>query len=165
MHLMSFPYIVFRQPSIHKCPFVCQHMNCWHSDGEVPFALITPLATMPTRDYLKYMPKFTGEGDFTVEEHLEAFYSYAKNINIEQADVWTKIFVQSLNDQARKWFKELHVGSLECIEALDDIFLKHWEERRDHLYYITKFNNLKRKWGVCLQLYQNIQQHVHQDPH
>ena len=33
------------------------------------------------------------------------------------------------------------------IEALDDIFLKHWGERRDHLYYITKFTNLKRENG------------------
>ena len=41
MHLMSCPSIVFRQPSIHKCPFVCQHMKCRHSDGEVPFGLIT----------------------------------------------------------------------------------------------------------------------------
>ena len=48
---------------------------------------------MPTRDYLKYMPKFTREGDFTTEEHLEAFYSYAENINIEQEDVWTRVFV------------------------------------------------------------------------
>ena len=57
---------------------------------------------MPTRDYLKYMPNFTGEGDFTVEEHLEAFYSYAENINIEQEDVWTRVFVQSLDGQDRK---------------------------------------------------------------
>ena len=33
------------------------------------------------------------------------------------------------------------------IEALDDVFLKHWGERRDHLYYITEFNNLKRENG------------------
>ena len=33
------------------------------------------------------------------------------------------------------------------IEALDDVFLKHWGERRDHLYYITKFSNLKRENG------------------
>ena len=33
------------------------------------------------------------------------------------------------------------------IEALDDIFLKHWGERRDHLYYITEFSNLKRENG------------------
>ena len=67
------------------------------------------------------MPKFTGEGDFTVEEQLETFYNYAENINIEQEDVWTRVFVQSLDGQARKWFKELPAGSVVGIEALDDI--------------------------------------------
>ena len=62
-----------------------------------PINLTNPLSAMPTGDYLKYMPKFTGEGDFTTEEHLEAFYSYAENINIEQEDVWTRVFVQSLD--------------------------------------------------------------------
>ena len=62
-----------------------------------PLNFPNPLLAMPTGYYLKYMPKFTGEGDFTVEEHLEAFYSYAENINIQQEDVWTRVFVQSLN--------------------------------------------------------------------
>jgi hypothetical protein len=35
------------------------------------------------------MPKFTGEDDVSIEEHIEAFYSYAKNLNIEEEDVWT----------------------------------------------------------------------------
>ena len=47
--------------------------------------------------------------------------------------------MRSLDGQARKWFKELPV--------LDDIFLKHWGERRDHLYYITEFSNLRRENG------------------
>ena len=42
--------------------------------------------------------------------------------------------MQSLDGQARKWFKELPVESVAGIEALDDIFLKHWGEMRDHLY-------------------------------
>jgi hypothetical protein len=33
------------------------------------------------------MPKFTGEGDVTAEEHIEAFYSYVENLNIEEEDV------------------------------------------------------------------------------
>ena len=49
-----------------------------------PLNFPNPLSAMPIGDYLTYMPKFIGEGDFTVEEHLEAFYSYAENINIEQ---------------------------------------------------------------------------------
>ena len=95
-----------------------------------PLILPNPPAAMPTGEYLKYMPKFTREGDFTAEEHLEDFYSYAENINIEHEDVWTRVFVQSLDGQARKWFKELPAGSVAGIEALDDIFLKHWGERR-----------------------------------
>ena len=55
--------------------------------------------------------------------------------------------MQSLDGHARKWFKELPVGSVGGIEALDDIFLKHWGERRDHLYYITEFSNLRRENG------------------
>ena len=62
-----------------------------------PLNFPNPLLTMPTRHYLKYMPKFTGEGDFTGEEHLEEFYSYAENINIEQEDVWTRFYVQILD--------------------------------------------------------------------
>jgi hypothetical protein len=90
-----------------------------------PLILPNPVSTMPTRDYQKYMPKFTGEGDVIVEEHIEAFYSYAENLNIEEEDVWAQVFVQSLDGHARKWFKELPVGSIAGIEQLDDTFLKH----------------------------------------
>ena len=58
-----------------------------------PVNFPNPLLAMPTGDYLKYIPKFTGEGYFTAEEHLEAFYIYVENINIEQEDVWTRVFV------------------------------------------------------------------------
>jgi hypothetical protein len=52
-----------------------------------PLVLPLPMNPLPAGDYLKYMPKFTGEGDITVEEHLAAFYSYADNLNIENEDV------------------------------------------------------------------------------
>jgi hypothetical protein len=42
---------------------------------------------LPAGHYLKCMPKFTGEGDITVEEHLAAFYNYEDNLNIENEDV------------------------------------------------------------------------------
>ena len=75
-----------------------------------PLIFPNPLSAIPTGYYLKYMPNFTGEGDFTIEEHLEAFYSYAENIDIEKEDVWTRVFVQRLDGQDRKWFKELPAG-------------------------------------------------------
>jgi hypothetical protein len=112
-----------------------------------PLILLNPIAAMPIGDYQKYMPKFTGEGDVTTEEHIEAFYSYAENLNIEEEDVWTRVFVQSLDGHARKWFKELPTRSIAGIEQLDDTFLKHWGDRRDFLYYITEFGNLRKQNG------------------
>jgi hypothetical protein len=52
-----------------------------------PLVLPQPMNALPARDYLKYMPKFTGEEDITVEEHLVAFYSYADNLNVKNEDV------------------------------------------------------------------------------
>ena len=90
-----------------------------------PLVLPNQPPAMPTSDYQKYMPKFTGEGDVTAKEHIEAFYSYAENLNIEDVDFWTRFFVQSLDGHARKWFNELPTGSIDGIEELDDMFLKH----------------------------------------
>ena len=53
------------------------------------------------------MPKFTGTEGVTTEEHLESFYSYADNLEINEDDVWMRVFVQSLDGEARKWFREL----------------------------------------------------------
>ena len=36
-----------------------------------PLNFPNPLYDMPTGYYLKYIPKFTREGDFIAEEHLE----------------------------------------------------------------------------------------------
>ena len=112
-----------------------------------PLILPNPLSAMPTGDYQKYMPKFTGAEEYTAEEHIEAFYAYAENINITEEDVWTRVFVQSLDGQARKWFKDLPANSITGIEQLDEAFLKYWGERRDLLYYMSEFGSLKRKDG------------------
>ena len=53
------------------------------------------------------MPKFTRTKGIRVEEHLESFYSYSDNLDISEDDVWMRVFVQSLDGEARKWFKEL----------------------------------------------------------
>ena len=71
----------------------------------------------------------------------------------------------SKDGEARKWFRELAPRSIVDIEALDDVFLKHWGDKKDLLYYHTEFGNLKRENGesfpilirdliVCIVRYQ-----------
>jgi hypothetical protein len=63
------------------------------------------------------------------------------------ADVWMRIFVHSLQGEARKWFKALPPGSIDGIEALDNAFLRQWGDKKDFMYYMTEFGSLKRKEG------------------
>jgi uncharacterized small protein (DUF1192 family) len=112
-----------------------------------PLILPHPMNPLPAGDYLKYMPKFTGEGDITTEEHLAAFYIYVYNLNIENEDVWMRVFVQSLYGEVRKWFRGLAPGSIAGIEALDNVFLRQWGDRKDYIYYMTKFGSLKKQEG------------------
>ena len=112
-----------------------------------PLVLPTPLNAMPTREYQKYRPKFTGTEGVSAKEHLESFYSYVDNLDISEADVWMRVFVQSLDGEAGKWFRELTPRSIADIEALDDAFIKHWGDKKDLLYYHTEFGNLKKENG------------------
>ena len=58
-----------------------------------------------------------------------------------------RFFVQRLDGEARKWFMGLILGSIAGIEALDDVFLRQWGDKKDFMYYITEFGSLKRKEG------------------
>ena len=89
-----------------------------------PLVLPQPLHAFPGGDYQKYMPRFNGQGETTAEEHWEAFLSYADNQNIEIKDVWMRVFVQSLDGDVRKWFRELPANSITIIEELQDLFLR-----------------------------------------
>lgn len=55
-----------------------------------------------------------------------------------------------MDGEARKWFKDLPAGSIAGIEALDEVFLKQWGNRKDYLYYIIEFGSLNRKEGESL---------------
>ena len=56
-----------------------------------------------------------------------------------------RMFVQSLNGEVRRWFRELPTNSITIIEELQDLFMKQWGDTKDHAYYITKFGALRRK--------------------
>ena len=110
-----------------------------------PLVLPQPLNALPGGDYQKYLPRFNGQGETTVEEHWDAFLSYADNQNIKAKDVWMRMFVQSLDGEVRRWFRELPTNSITLIEYLQDVFMRQWGDTKDHTYYITEFGALRRK--------------------
>jgi hypothetical protein len=129
---------------------VANRMNAIIVARYAPLVFPVGLHALPATDYMKYLPRYNGEGDVTAEEHLVAFYNFADNFNIDYADVWMRLFVQSLDGEVRKWFWGLPPASIADIDALDEAFIKQWGDRRDYLYYITEFGALKRKNGESI---------------
>ena len=52
------------------------------------------------------------------------FRSFAENLNVEHLDVLLRLFVQSLDGEARKWFKTLADRSVDTWERMDEVFLR-----------------------------------------
>ena len=89
-----------------------------------PLVLPQPLNALLGGDYQKYLLRFNGQGDVTAEEHWNTFLSYANNLNFENEDVWMRVFVQSLDGEVRKWFRELPPNSIDGINALEEAFMR-----------------------------------------
>jgi len=109
-----------------------------------PLVLPVPLHDLPD-NYIKNLPKFTGEGDLTAAEHINFFDQFADICGIEHEDVYSRLLVQTFEGQVRTWFQSLPAASIRTYDALEDAFLRQWGERKDHLYYLTEFGSLKKK--------------------
>ena len=66
-------------------------------------------------------------------------------MNVEHLDVVLRLFVQSLDGEARKWFKSLANNAITTWEEMGNFFTLKWGEKRDHGCVLTKFNALKKK--------------------
>ena len=86
-----------------------------------PLNLPQPVNAMP-QEYLKLLPRFIGEDEVTVEQHLPLFFTFAENLNVEHLDVVMRFFVQSLNGEARKWFNGFPNASINNWEELETQF-------------------------------------------
>jgi len=108
-----------------------------------PLVLHVPLHDLP-ENYIKKLPKFTGERDLTADEHINFFDQFADILGIEHEDVYSRLLVQTLEGQVRTWFQSLPATSILSYDTLEDSFLRQWDKRKDHLYYLTEFGSLRK---------------------
>ena len=73
------------------------------------------------------------------------FFTFAGNLNVEHLGVVMRLFVQSLDGEAKKWFKGLLDNSINTWEGMENRFTQRWGEKRDHGYSLTECNAIKIK--------------------
>jgi hypothetical protein len=63
-----------------------------------PLVLPAPLHNLP-KNYIKNLPKFIGEGDLIAAEHINFFDQFADILGLEHEDVYSRLFVQTFEEQ------------------------------------------------------------------
>lgn len=82
------------------------------------------------QDYLKLLPRFTGKYDIIAQKHIQVFYAFVENLNLENFDVVLRLLVQSLDGETRKWFNTLPNNLINTWEELELDFEFTLKERK-----------------------------------
>jgi hypothetical protein len=100
-----------------------------------PLVLPIVLHDLP-KNYMKSLPKLTGEGDLIATEHIAFFHQFVDILCIEHEDIYTRLLVQTFEEKVITWFRGLPVGSIRSYNDLETSFLRQQGEKKYHLYYL-----------------------------
>lgn len=64
-----------------------------------------------------------------MRQHLHEFYELMGDFEISQEDVFMKLFIQSLKEDARDWFSYLPTCSISSWDELKEAFMEQYGER------------------------------------
>jgi hypothetical protein len=65
-----------------------------------PLVLQVPLHDLP-KNYMKNLPKFTGEGDLTMTKHINFFDQFTDILGLEHEDVYSRLLVEAFEGHVR----------------------------------------------------------------
>ena len=72
---------------------------------------------VPTMDqWGDFLPIFRGDGHDHQAQHLIEFHQYMDQLDIHHEDVLLKMFMYSLEGNARQWYRSLPISSISSIK-------------------------------------------------
>ena len=74
-------------------------------------------------------------------------------MEIEEETIKMTIFTQSLEGEAKKWFKRLTPNNINDLPSLYQTFINKWEIKNNPLQILLEYNKLKRNFGQSVQYY------------
>ena len=94
---------------------------------------------MPLR-YEKWLPRFTGNDEVIVEDHMDSFWAFFQLHPISDAaeDLAMKLLSATLHGNARKWYDNLLDASITSMGQLEETFLKKWNIKIEDICMLIK---------------------------
>jgi hypothetical protein len=88
---------------------------------------------LPAGKYLKRLPRFTGKLGVSTEDHLADFLQVVDDFDVEHEDVVMRMFVPTLEGEARAWYKSLPDASIDGWDSFQEKFIERWSDKQDNL--------------------------------
>ena len=103
--------------------------------GRLNFVAYHPLPSSSRKN----IPKFTGDGKVTVDEHIRAFFTAINILGVSHEDVVVRLFVETLTEAAADWFYYLADGSI-----------TNWNTMR--VAFEDRFKSVENEYALLVQL-------------
>jgi hypothetical protein len=84
---------------------------------------------LPACKWLKCIPLFAGRLGESVEDHLAAFSKLLDDFEVEHEDVAMRMFVSTLEGEARTWYKSLPDASIDGWDSFQAKFIERWVDK------------------------------------
>lgn len=105
----------------------------------------------PISDELrKAIPKFSRNGEVLREDHIRSFQNTLDDFDVQEEDVFIKIFMQSLTEDARDWCKSLPDSSIHSWEEFKRIFIEQYESYVDPKFSLHEITNIQKGYNETI---------------
>lgn len=88
--------------------------------------------------------KFARNNAISAEEHLKSFGDLINDYEIMDEDVIMKLFVQSLVDDVRAWYRDLPMNRIGSWEDFKNCFQEQYGDKTNVSLMLNEFNNIRK---------------------
>jgi hypothetical protein len=119
-------------------------------DRYKPLDLPPILHDLPV-NYINNLPRFDGENEkITAEKHIQNLEDFLDLYEVEDDDVYIRMFALSLGGKVKDWFKNLPAASIRNFHQFMQVFLDRWVIRGNVFLILEEYEHLKRKPGETI---------------
>jgi hypothetical protein len=99
---------------------------------------------LPVHKWLKHIPLFAARLGESIDDDLAKFLQVVSDFDVEYEDVVMRMFVLTLEGEARAWYTSLPNASVDGWDSFQEKFTEIWANTQDIFFLCKVFSIIKK---------------------